>query len=279
MSFEIARAVWNYTGTDLNGTQTAVLVRMAWYASDAGRDVFPSIDKLAEQTKFGRTTIKEAIKHLIKLGFLEVRQQSKGRYTNNYTISMPRLSLNNEFNDDSSSCEEESYPQQPVAIRPVGEKQPVGKRPVNRSAGDPQPVGSRPQYTSNDDFKNNNVVEKSKTANRAIGNELNKLAATLGVDQYAVGSMLDKHPHEEVFKKLKLLSAARKVDKPTAWFIASFKDGYRQEKSPFKDMATCAVRSVEETNQYFDNQLKPVVTPKGKIEGLKSLRAALGGFK
>lgn len=276
MSFEIARAVWNYTGTDLNGVQTAILARMAWYASDGGRDIYPSLKKLCQQTKFGETAVREAIKYLIKNEFLTVSYQSSGHHTNQYCINLKRLELVNEFDDKSSSIE-----------LSTGESAKRGPRETNPSSNGgytPRetqgiPLATRTQYTNNkNNIKNNNVVDKTKTANRAIGNELTKLATSLGVDQFVMDSLAKQYPQDKIFQKLKLMSRTPGVTTPGGWLRTALKQDYPQPENSFQPVAICAVRGIEETQAYLASQPEIVSTPQAKAQGIKSLKDALKGF-
>lgn len=77
----------------LNGIETAVYARMALYANESGRSIYPSINTLVAELKFSRTTIKEAIKTLIdKRRIILVKQgNSKTHQSNEYRINLTFL--------------------------------------------------------------------------------------------------------------------------------------------------------------------------------------------
>lgn len=90
MSVALVLHVWNYTGSDLNGTQKAILARMAFYASSRHSAVYPSVQTLCEQTSFKRSTVEKSLSYLRKKKFLIVAQDLPGKSCH-YLISVDRL--------------------------------------------------------------------------------------------------------------------------------------------------------------------------------------------
>jgi hypothetical protein len=91
----IAQAVWDYQGDDLDGTQTAILSRMAWYASWSGIDIYPSIHSLSRQTKFTTRTIERTLKYLRDKKFIIVHKKAnKSRHmATNYRINFEKINM------------------------------------------------------------------------------------------------------------------------------------------------------------------------------------------
>ena len=101
MSGKLLQAVWAYRGKDLDCTETHILARMAWYASDAGGDIFPSVNTLAAEIKLSRSQLYERLIGLKEKGFITPEGTSAKR-TVRYRLSPERIGVVDEFNDMSS---------------------------------------------------------------------------------------------------------------------------------------------------------------------------------
>lgn len=205
MSFEIARAIWNYKGRDLNGTQTAILVRMAWYASDSGRDIFPSREELSRQTKFGLSTIRDALAYFRKEGFLIPEKALPGKAVN-YRISLERLQLTNQFNDNSSTLPEHEAPTTQAATAQVPRRQP----PTTQAA-------TAHIKTSKNIFKNNNSVVDKKLLGQAISR---------GVTEVQINNFINTYGPERVTSQLRLLVATNGIINPIGWLTQALRKHY-----------------------------------------------------
>lgn len=216
MCFEIAKAVWDYNGKDLNGVQTAILARMAWYASSAGRDIFPSKETLVEQTKFSLSAVKSAIKYLIQNNFLIECTKSKGRHSTTYRINLERLKITQLF-DQSSSTFDLS---EPVARKPVVTHitpQPVARKPVNRSGDDRNRSGDDHIKTNKDNYKNS-------SSNAA--DYLEELISTSNASRELIAELVAKHGNEMLAKQLLNLSKRFNVANPDKWLRVACAKNY-----------------------------------------------------
>ncbi len=104
MSGKLLQAVWNYEGSDLTSDQKHVLARMAWYASDAGRDIYPSIPKLCKQTGIPQSTMYRILTSLKENRFIVATGTSKLK-TKIYCMNLEKLGVEDEFNEFSSISE------------------------------------------------------------------------------------------------------------------------------------------------------------------------------
>lgn len=95
MCHVIPQYVWNYDGKDLDGIQTAILSRLAWYAGWDGANIYPSISTLSEQTKFSISTIKRVLKYLRDHDFLIIdAEANRGTYTSTkYRINFDKIKM------------------------------------------------------------------------------------------------------------------------------------------------------------------------------------------
>lgn len=147
MSGKLLQAVWAYRGSDLDCTETHILARMAWYASDAGGDIFPSIATLCLETKLGRSQMFERIKSLKNKGFI-VPEGTSGIKTKRYRISLEKLGVENEFNHMSSIV--------PPATRPETGPSPVRKPDSTRPETGHNRLDKNYIEKHNDDLKKKN---------------------------------------------------------------------------------------------------------------------------
>lgn len=218
MSAPIVMAIWNYQGKDLNGVQTAIFARMGWYASDAGRDIFPSVNTLSLQTKFGETAVREAIKHLIANSFLIQVETSTGRHSNKYNINLAKLGITNQFTSSSSTIPSA----EPLAKRRV-ENEPLAKRRVNPSPDEANPSPDEPNRLLNTNFKNNNVV---------VDEKLFELATKAGISSAEVEGMVTGFGKEQVAMQLKYLSRQTNVANPLGWVLTALKKNFKASPKP-----------------------------------------------
>lgn len=94
MSIKLMKAIWdNRECLDLNGIETAILVKLADFASDDGSSVYPSLGKLVKTTGFSESTIQRALKSLCVRNFLtQVSKFSQRKHlTNIYKINAQAL--------------------------------------------------------------------------------------------------------------------------------------------------------------------------------------------
>lgn len=214
MSSVIVNAIWNYKGGDLNGTQTAIFVRMAWYASDAGRDIFPSVATLCEQTKFKKTAVRETIQYLIEQKFLIRMITSKGRHTNTYKINLERLKLVDEFDQNSSKLDE--------SAKRTDENQPSAKRTVN-----PPPNGLNPP--PGDTIKT--IKDESKNNNSVVDEKMIKKALKVGISEIQLEYLIKHNKADKVMFQLEALSNTKGVVNPIGWLTEAVKRDYAPHKA------------------------------------------------
>lgn len=81
MSIRLMASIWATRALDLDGVETAVLVRLADFAADDGSSVYPSMKRLVEDIKFSESTVRRAIKSLIeKKLIMKIRPHSAQKH-------------------------------------------------------------------------------------------------------------------------------------------------------------------------------------------------------
>jgi hypothetical protein len=162
MSGKLLQAVWDYAGDDLNSTETHILARMAWYASDAGGDIFPSTATLCDQIKLGRTQLFENLKSLKHKEFIIPDGESKNK-TIRYRINLAKLGLEQEFNE-FSSCIPQKHPSG-IRTPPVRNPDTPAATPVRN----PDIIDMTDHYIKrhdHNDVKKTNVEPREKTSTK-----------------------------------------------------------------------------------------------------------------
>jgi hypothetical protein len=69
-TFEIVRIIGEAPKELLNGIETSVLTRMAFFGDRYGKNIKPGLENLISQLKFSRSSVKRSISSLIKKGIL-----------------------------------------------------------------------------------------------------------------------------------------------------------------------------------------------------------------
>jgi len=222
MSGKLLQAVWSYRGKDLDCTETHILARMAWYASDAGGDIFPSIKTLCEETKLGRSQMYERLSGLKEKGFL-IPEGVSNKQTKRYRISVEKLGLINEFSNLSSQLELNS-------TRPETGHLPVRKPDTTR----PETGHNRLHKYYIEKHDHNDVVKKKgkNTAKKpSIKDRLgglnwderciyDKLSSLKGIFAGAALSIVEEHSIGEINNVLELALGAE-IKNPGAYVISS----------------------------------------------------------
>lgn len=85
MSYKVAERLW---GVKLPQNEMLVLQVMAGYANEEGRDVFPSVGRLAWATGYSKRQVERIIGKLLQKGILILEAEAWGEYgTNKYRIN------------------------------------------------------------------------------------------------------------------------------------------------------------------------------------------------
>jgi hypothetical protein len=207
MSAPIVMAIWNYTGKDLNATQTAIFVRMGWYASDAGRDIFPRVDTLVLQTKFSERTVREVLKHLRENNFIIVEAEATNTMPTKYKVNLARLGLTDEFTSRSNSM---------AGVLGCASCTPncLGCASCT-SGGAPRAVRGAPAAPINTikhNIKNNNVV---------VDEKMLKLAEQANVTSTELDQLMTNFQPDQIAMQLKHLAKQKNISNPAGWMVTA----------------------------------------------------------
>lgn len=222
MSGKLLQAVWAYRGKDLDCTETHILARMAWYASDAGGDIFPAIKTLCEETKLGRTQMYERLKALKEKGFL-IAEGASTKQTIKYRLSLARLGIIDEFNDLSSR------------VRLDDTRPETGHLPV-RKPDTPRPETGHNRLSKNYIEKHDHHVDKkierrksNKQRKSALSHEeqceVEKLLGFKGIFDSVALAIVEKHSLGDIRNVIELAQGAD-VKEPGAYIVKSL---YKKE--------------------------------------------------
>lgn len=103
----------------VTGAEKAVLGCLAFHAGDREPvEAFPAVQTIADETGFGTTTVRKALRGLAAAGWIAPVCPSAGRHANRYRLHLP----------------------EPIASRGV---EPIATRGVNPSLSEGQPFASR----------------------------------------------------------------------------------------------------------------------------------------
>jgi hypothetical protein len=136
MSVTISRLVWEQfdaeslptaAGKPVSGAVCKlVLLALADYASDDGRNIYPSINTLTRRTLLARRSVINALNALKTAGVVSVDERGSQFGTNEYVISVEQLSLSLKKADDADSapdalgrCTTCTYASAPSALNPL----------------------------------------------------------------------------------------------------------------------------------------------------------------
>lgn len=97
--------VWE---TDLNHSQQAILLAMADYASDDGRNCYPSHERLAWKTGYSDRQVSRILKDLGESGIVEILSPATNNHPPHYWIRLDRATPKKPFRDDAMSTQGDS---------------------------------------------------------------------------------------------------------------------------------------------------------------------------
>ena len=70
MSIKLMSLVWDLPKEAINATQTSILIRMADFAADDGTSIYPGVNRIADDCKLNRETVRDNLKILVEQQFL-----------------------------------------------------------------------------------------------------------------------------------------------------------------------------------------------------------------
>lgn len=84
--------VWH---TELSSTQKLVLLKLADCGDDKGKNIFPAVGTIAQQTGLYERTVRRTLKELREMNIIKIVKPADNRYqkTNVYAIDLKRLSI------------------------------------------------------------------------------------------------------------------------------------------------------------------------------------------
>jgi len=98
MSYKLIKEVWRLA---LTPTQQQVLMAMADYANDDGRNCFPSQPRLAWKTGLSESTVLRTIDKLIAMSILQVLRPATNKAPARYQICLDMGAIKEPFGDDN----------------------------------------------------------------------------------------------------------------------------------------------------------------------------------
>ena len=109
MSIKIALSVYNIDNKHLSSSEKHVLVRLALYAEDNGKNIYPSYEHISKQTGFSRRAVINVMNGLTQKGILKKKKRRKknGNDTNYYVIDLEKLKELDEKSSDLNSLSSE----------------------------------------------------------------------------------------------------------------------------------------------------------------------------
>ena len=88
MSIRMMNDVWKYAPA--KGSELLLLLAIADFADDDGRNAWPSMSTLAKKTRLSERAVRYIIKELEERGLLEVKYNAGRKNTNRYVIILDR---------------------------------------------------------------------------------------------------------------------------------------------------------------------------------------------
>src|SRR5207253_1757362 len=86
------------------GSMRLVLLTLAYYASDSGTSCYPSIERLARETKFRERYVYKVLKKLAVDGHIAIHSGGGRHRPNHYTILRPWETLASKTGNSESHC-------------------------------------------------------------------------------------------------------------------------------------------------------------------------------
>lgn len=74
-----------------SGNRKMVAIRLADFADDEGRGIWPSVDTIAEQCEIAPRTVQRILKDFVDEGILILKQQGGGRKTSRYDFDLAKI--------------------------------------------------------------------------------------------------------------------------------------------------------------------------------------------
>lgn len=92
MSNYVMNLIWADESGRLNGTEKAILIKLADHGNDEGLNIHPSIEQLVRSTGFGKTTVVKTLKSLSDKGYLIRLTHGKNKKeASTYQILLKRI--------------------------------------------------------------------------------------------------------------------------------------------------------------------------------------------
>lgn len=242
MSFEIAGSIWNYQGNDLRGADKNILVRMAWFASFDGRNIYPSIQTLIEQSGYSRSTVFRSLLTLKKNNFLIVENATPGRPVK-YKINLHKLNSKIYITDDTESSIPENISQSMRGCHPdtgggvilTPNKLFIKTKSNNNAVVQFQEIKEPFRHQiplASDDPTITKILEKAKG---------------LKLPLMSVMKLIKKHGRTKVERTLDLMSQQQneeiEIKKPIAWFTKAVQEDWAEEAPKTQSESTVEVIS------------------------------------
>lgn len=248
MCHNIAQAVWDYSGDDLDGVQTAVLSRMGWYAAWDGTAIYPSLNTLSKQIKFNRRTVIRAVDHLIKNNFITLHSKANCalHQANHYRINFEKLSMPIPFEMAHLYKTKKTNKRSPSVTESLGAS-------VTESPGASVTESPNKQLikTINKDNNKGVVVSDIDCIHREkLMDELIKL----GLKQKVIDRMLIKFSISRIAEVIKMYHEA-KGDGP-GWIVIALRDNWLPNDKKTSPMASSLAEQTAKELQKIENTAK-----------------------
>lgn len=105
MSIRMMNDVWKYAPA--KGSELLLLLAIADFADDDGRNAWPSMSTLAKKTRLSERAVRYIIKELEERGLLEVKYNAGRKNTNRYVIILDR-DEEISFPKNCAACDEQA---------------------------------------------------------------------------------------------------------------------------------------------------------------------------